>query len=104
MTGPFGRGRPSRQPPPPLPGIYRLRDITTNLVRYAGETDNLARRRNEHRRSGRFNPASQVFEWKAASPTATWRQRRVAERRHIARHSPPDNKRGGGGRPPKDRG
>lgn len=95
-------GRPSRSDPPAVPGEYRIRDATTGKLYYVGETNDLARRRREHIRSGKLDVTSRVFEWMEAIPTSTSQQRRDAERRHIDKHRPPGNKRrGGGGRPPR---
>ncbi|PSV56469.1 GIY-YIG nuclease family protein [Photobacterium sp. GB-3] len=48
-------GRPSSQPPPKKPGEYRIIDSDSGEIKYIGETNNLKRRFNEHKRSGRFN-------------------------------------------------
>jgi excinuclease UvrABC nuclease subunit len=40
--------------PPQAPGEYRIRDGAGKVV-YVGETNDLNRRMNEHKRSGKFN-------------------------------------------------
>ena len=78
---PFGRGRPSRQPPPNQGGEYRIRDAATGKLRYIGETNNLARRRNEHVRSKKLREGADIFEWKSSRPDSTSSQRRSSEQR-----------------------
>lgn len=100
-NSPYDRGRPRRSTPPNTGGEYRIRDGATGELRYIGETNDLSRRQDEHTRSGLLQPGD-TFEWKASRDGATSLERRAAEREHIAKHSPPANRRaGGGGRPPK---
>jgi excinuclease UvrABC nuclease subunit len=40
--------------PPSAPGEYRIRDGAGKVV-YVGETNDLNRRMNEHKRNGKFN-------------------------------------------------
>ncbi|MGR5450981.1 GIY-YIG nuclease family protein [Vibrio sp. PNB22_3_1] len=51
----YKQGRPSGQPPPKEPGEYRIVDTDTGEIKYIGETNNLQRRFDEHKRSGRFD-------------------------------------------------
>lgn len=41
-------------PPPNKAGEYRIRDEHNNII-YIGETNNLKRRMQEHKRNGRFD-------------------------------------------------
>jgi predicted GIY-YIG superfamily endonuclease len=92
------RGRPARTPPKNKPGVYRITNKKTDKVEYIGESNNLARRKREHRQTGNLNPKKERFEHQA-SPNATTDQRRAQERAQIKRHNPPRNqRRGGGGR------
>ena len=96
------RGRPARTPPKNKPGVYRITNKKTDKVEYIGETNNLARRKREHRQTGNLNPKKERFEHQA-SPNSTTDQRRAQERAQIKRHNPPRNqRRGGGGRRPSE--
>ena len=53
--GVYKSGRPSSQPPPKEPGEYRIIDSDSGEIKYIGETNDLHRRFNEHKRSDRFN-------------------------------------------------
>ncbi len=98
--GVFGRGRPSGGLAPALAGIYRI--ITSGgSLDYIGETNNLARRRAEHSRTGKLG-ADDKFLWKVAALGSTSTERRESEVAQIIKHCPPGNARaGGGGRPAK---
>ena len=92
------RGRPARTPPKNKPGVYRITNKKNDKVKYIGETNNLARRKREHVRTGNLNPKKERFEHQT-SPKSTTDQRRSQERTQIKRHNPPRNqRRGGGGR------
>lgn len=60
--GIYKKGRPEKynpntgkgSKPPSAPGEYRIRDDNGNIV-YVGETNDLNRRMNEHKRNGKFN-------------------------------------------------
>lgn len=103
-------GRPNKynpitgegQKPPAKPGEYRICNIDGSIV-YIGETNNLARRTDEHIRNGKLS-TDQVgrgfIEYKVADGRSTSNTRREHERQKIAQHKPPLNKsRGGEGRP-----
>ena len=93
----FGRGRPSSQEPPTQPGNYRWVDEAGEIV-YVGETNNLRRRRGEHRRSqSEVGSVGQRFLWQASLPDASADDRRAVERQKIASHKPRLNRRAGGG-------
>lgn len=59
--GIYKPGRPNKynpstgegKKPPSLPGEYRIRDEKGDIV-YVGETNNLNRRMNEHKRNGKL--------------------------------------------------
>ena len=100
--GTYGRGRPSKKPPPSKPGEYRLRNKKTGKHDYIGETNDLKRRKREHERSGKFSSQTHDFEWQPAASSSTHKGRRAHEREKIKHHGPSLNVRaGGGGRPPK---
>lgn len=60
--GIYKSGRPNKynpntgegKKPPSTPGEYRIRNEETNKIEYIGETNDLNRRMNEHKRNGRF--------------------------------------------------
>ncbi len=102
---PYSPGRPKeyrasdplKNVPPKDPGEYRIMDKDRN-IKYIGETNNLERRRKEHRRTGKLQNED-VFAWKTASKDSTSDTRREHERKKIKQHKPPLNKsRGGEGR------
>jgi len=80
--------------PPSTAGEYRILDSERN-VSYIGETNNLARRMKEHRRSGKLCDGYR-FAWQAADGNSTSNTRREHEREKIKKHSPPMNKSKGG--------
>lgn len=103
-------GRPTKynpstgvgQKPPAKPGEYRMRDAAGNMT-YVGETNNLARRIDEHIRSGKL-PTGQgcgsTVEYMVADGRSTSRTRRAHEQQSIEKHHPTLNKsKGGEGRP-----
>ena len=96
----FGRGRPSLQVPPDVPGLYRWIELNTRRVSYVGKTVRLLRRRNEHIRNPEspWNLQDFRFAWQAAQGDRLnyILQIDAAERAHIARHAPPGNKSVGG--------
>lgn len=101
-AGIFGRGRPSTGAPPHAPGVYRWRDKENGRHAYIGESADLARRKRQHERSGRYSEDTHRFEYKVAREDSTSEQRRPTEKAHIEKHGPSDNRRaGGGGRKPK---
>jgi hypothetical protein len=99
-SGPFGPGRPTYiRPPGATPGHYRIISKETGDLEYYGTTNNLARRRDEHRRSRSYDPASHYFAWQAARDGAGYELLREYEKRKIEQHRPPRNKRAGGAGP-----
>ena len=93
----YRNSEPRKNVPPTKPGEYRILDKDRNIT-YIGETNNLARRKNEHRRSGKLRE-DDIFAWKTASKDSTSDTRREHERQKIKEHKPPLNKsRGGEGR------
>ena len=88
--------------PPTKPGEYRIRD-DNGTITYIGETNNLARRTNEHLRSGKLpsgNNCNSTIEYKVADGRSTSKTRRQHEQSKIAQHQPELNKsKGGEGRP-----
>ena len=104
-------GRPNKynpttgagQKPPAKPGEYRMRD-SSGTITYIGETNNLARRTQEHIRSGRLSAGqgSSTIEYQVADGRSTSHTRREHERQSIHKHSPTLNRsKGGEGRPGK---
>lgn len=108
--GIFSRGRPRRYDPftgegsrpPAAPGEYRIRDTSGEVV-YVGETNNLSRRINEHKRSGKIKEVGPcAVDWMQASDSSDSVSRRDHERRGIRKYRPDMNRsRGGEGRPSK---
>lgn len=106
----YKAGRPHRynpstgagQEPPAKPGEYRIRDEDGNII-YVGETNNLARRTQEHIRSGKLPTGEDgegAIDYMEADGRSTSRTRRAHEQQSIAKHHPPLNKsKGGEGRP-----
>lgn len=94
MASIYKPGRPSTQDPPKAPGAYQLRQ--NGKLMYQGETNDLARRKGEHIRSGLLPPEGK-FAWKQADGRSTSKTRRTHESEKIQQHSPPWNQRGGGG-------
>ena len=90
------RGRPSRQDPPALPGLYRFVRKDDGTVTYEGETNNLQRRKAEHTRNEFFEPDIEYFEWQVADGRSTSDTRREIERDRIDQHDPEKNRDGGG--------
>ena len=85
---------PKKNAPPKEAGEYRIMDKNHN-IKYIGETNNLERRRNEHKRNGKLDDDG-IFAWKVASKDSTSESRRVHERQKIKKHNPPLNKSKGG--------
>lgn len=100
--GIYHAGRPKKydpfvqagQRPPHLPGEYRIRDGSGELI-YIGETNDLFRRMQEHIRRGKLQNGGTI-EFQAADGRSTSRTRREHERAKIAQHSPALNRSGGG--------
>jgi excinuclease UvrABC nuclease subunit len=99
-------GRPSKynpftkegSKPPKAPGEYRLRN-SNGVITYVGETNDLSRRANEHKRNGKLSDAKNfggTFEWKKADRRSTSATRREHERQKIAQHKPALNRSVGG--------
>lgn len=88
--------------PPAKPGEYRIRDASGTIT-YIGETNNLARRTGEHKRSGKLpigEGQNSTIEFKVADGRSTSYTRRIHEQQKIAQHQPTQNKSiGGEGRP-----
>ena len=107
---PYKKGRPFKYrpstkegtKPPHKAGEYRIRDDDGNIV-YIGETNDLARRTNEHIRSGKLPQNSKsTIEFKIADGRSSSHTRRQHEQEKIKQHHPSLNKsRGGEGRPSK---
>lgn len=103
-------GRPSKynpstgvgQKPPAKAGEYRIRNAE-GQIGYIGETNNLARRTQEHIRSGKLptgEGCGSTIEYKVADGRSTSHTRRLHEQQKIAKHQPSQNKSiGGEGRP-----
>ncbi len=97
---PLERGAPSFQEPPSWPGIYRIRYRgPSRKIMYIGIAVDLRNRKKQHIYGGRCYERDHYFYWQKAKLNATGRTLVEAEIRHIARHSPPGNKRAGGGGP-----
>lgn len=80
--------------PPSSPGEYRIRDNSGQMC-YIGETCNLNRRANEHKRTGKLSEGS-TFEYKVADGRSSSATRREHERCKIAQHNPTLNRSSGG--------
>ena len=100
-------GRPQRydpaaggKKPPRQPGEYRIR-MAGGEIRYIGETNNLARRLQEHIRSGKLpTDGSAVVDLLQADRRSSSATRRRHEQTSIKKYQPTLNKsRGGEGRP-----
>lgn len=104
--GAYGKGRPKRfdalsgtgSKPPKAPGEYRIRDIE-NKTKYVGITNNLDRRINEHKKSGKINNEARIVDWMPAKPGTPYDDIRDHERYKIEKLKPYANKRGGGAGP-----
>jgi len=103
--GPYGPGRPKKRGTPPHEqGEYRIRDKKTGEIEYAGKSSDIARRLQEHKRSGKFDPERQDAEWMTPRPGTTHAQVSEHEVRSIRKHGPRLNKsKGSQGRRPKER-
>lgn len=90
-----GKGSPL----PSQPGIYRHVDKQTGSVDYAGQTDNLRKRQQEHAREGKLNTDTHKVQYSAAKRDATKDDLCRTEKEHISRHKPSGNTyKGGNGR------
>ena len=90
----------SKNKPPAKPGEYRIRNESGKIT-YIGETNDLNRRTNEHKRSGKLG-SNGTIEYKQADGRSTSNTRRSHEQQKIKQHSPLLNKsKGGEGRPAK---
>lgn len=106
---PFGLGRYRRGEPRSVPGVYRYVSKKTGQVVYQGESGDLRRRYQEHRRGSPppFDPNKHHFDWKEQTRSKhsvddKVRERREKEKEKIRKHKPPLNKnKGGGGRTPR---
>jgi len=88
--------------PPSAPGLYQLRNELTNEIDYIGQTADLNRRCNEHRRNGKIGP-EHSFEWRPSAEGSTCAERCQDEKRLIKKHKPSMNKTvGGNGKTPKE--
>jgi excinuclease UvrABC nuclease subunit len=96
-------GRPLKCDPPCAPGEYRFRNRKTGKIDYIGETNNLKRRKSEHKRSEKcISSRTHDFEYKLADGRSTSNSRREHEKNKIEQYSPRHNERSGGaGRPIK---
>ena len=99
----FRAGKPSRQEPPPEPGLYRLIRPDTGEIWYIGQASHLAERIREHRND--FPNIEWVAAWKAIGTCFTEEAYDLLlqkEREQINKHDPEGNLRSGGaGRPPR---
>jgi excinuclease UvrABC nuclease subunit len=99
----LGRGRLRKADSPfslpTSPGIYRIVTKNKGDKNYIGVTNNLYRRLNEHRRSGKFNDRYHRIEYGETKSNASWLEIALTEIAHIAKHKPTQNKyKGGNGR------
>lgn len=86
-------------PLPKEPGIYRHINKQTGKVEYAGQTDNIRKRQQEHAREGKLNTDTQKVQYASAKKDATKDDLCKTERDHISRHKPSGNTyKGGNGR------
>lgn len=84
---------------PNRPGIYRFVNQVTGTVDYVGQTNNIKRRINEHKRSGHFNSVIHKVVYGIAKADATRDALCFTEKQHIKKHRPLKNKtKGGNGR------
>ncbi|MPW23052.1 GIY-YIG catalytic domain [Paraburkholderia piptadeniae] len=83
---------------PSLPGIYRHVG-PTGEIDYAGQTNDLRQRQQQHERLGKLNLDKQRVAFAVAPPGTSKDALIETEKAHIARHQPSGNKtRGGNGR------
>jgi predicted GIY-YIG superfamily endonuclease len=81
--------------PPALPGEYRI--CRDNEILYIGETNNLRRRINEHRQSGKLPADDDSYvRFMVADKRSSSRTRRMHEQQKIEQHKPSLNKSAGG--------
>ena len=89
----------NNSPIPSVPGEYRHRNKSTDIVEYVGQTDNLRKRQQEHARSGKLDINNQYVQYGVAKSTASKDDLLQTEKEHIARHNPSGNTtKGGNGR------
>ena len=98
-NGNRGRYRSKGRPPRGVPGVYRYQKRKTGRQEYVGETNDLRRRANEHKRDGRpfANPETHVMQWKPMDGRTTTNTRRKVERSQIEKHNPKYCQNAGGG-------
>lgn len=80
--------------PPSKPGEYRIRD-KNGILNYIGETCDLNRRCNEHKRSRKLMDGGS-FEFMIADGRSTSKTRRKHEKKKILLHNPLLNRSTGG--------
>ncbi|RDD44700.1 hypothetical protein TrispH2_003343 [Trichoplax sp. H2] len=90
-AGRYNKSDPSgSNPPPSSQGVYRHTN-SKNDVKYVGETNNLARRKGEHERSGKLKNIEN-FEYKRTHGNTSTKTRRKMETKLIHKNDPPRNK------------
>jgi predicted GIY-YIG superfamily endonuclease len=81
---------------PHEPGIYRHINKESGKVEYAGQTNDLRKRQQEHARDGKLDTSTQKVAYSVAKPNATKDDLLKTERDHIKRHKPSGNTYAGG--------
>ncbi len=80
--------------PPKKPGHYRIVNGLGNVM-YIGESADIHRRMNEHKRAGKLKQG-EAFIYKVADGRSTSKTRRKHERKKINKHKPHRNSSKGG--------
>jgi hypothetical protein len=93
----LGPGRPSRQKPPRIPGLYRIVSKDTGEILYIGKAQNLLRRMNEHLWAKKYQPKEHYFEWQPATRDGSEEDLYKHEKKKIEEHKPVLNGKAGGG-------
>lgn len=84
---------------PKSPGIYQHVNKQTGKVEYAGQTNDLRKRQQEHARAGKLDTEKQKVRYGVARDGANKNDLLKTEVDHIARHKPVGNTtKGGNGR------
>lgn len=81
---------------PHEPGMYRHVNKETGKVEYAGQTNDLRKRQQEHARDGKLDTSTQKVAYSTSKPNATKDNLLKTEKEHIKRHDPSGNTYAGG--------
>lgn len=81
---------------PREPGIYRHINKDSGRVEYAGQTNDLRKRQQEHAREGKLDTRTQKVAYSVAKPNVAKDDLLKTEKDHIKRHKPSGNTYAGG--------